>query len=304
MAQEAPASPQPIDSLTMMFPLRLDRLQDGISRRLDQPLPGGSGTACLVGQVVTASAVIAVGKFLMVHPVSLLGAEGEGSVGAINVDSSSLIPVYLVGPTLAKQGDLLIFRFIDHRWVADRGGHVNVGQFLPGCPCPAIPDRLYLHTPVSPPTYTQSGGVWIYPFTGGLETLFPATLDYGPRPGDLAFTIPIGPDPGWWSNKIQVRSSFGDPTHVLKFRYFADCKNLGGSYYGYVLGAITTSDSFNLFHLTYVPPEPANAADWQPMSDYSGFRGCTPFWFGGLTDYPGTTKRSSGSVIVDTIGPP
>ena len=58
----------------------------------DQDVLGGSGTASMIGRVVSPSASIAVGKFLKGNPATALGPETEGAAGAINVDTSVVIP--------------------------------------------------------------------------------------------------------------------------------------------------------------------------------------------------------------------
>jgi hypothetical protein len=149
--------------------------------RPDRPLPGGSGRASFVGQVVSPASKIAVGKFLMVNPVSMYGPETEGMPGTSTIDSTQTIPVYLVGPDLAQTGDLLVCRRVDHRWVAERSQPAStLGDSIPGCPCTSIPGTLYLHagTLVSAPEIL----------------VFPATFGRMAQPSELAVynTDPIG----------------------------------------------------------------------------------------------------------------
>ncbi len=151
------------------------------SDRPARPLPGGQGRAAFVGQVVSPSSKIGVGKFLMVVPVTVFGTDQEGAPGVITIDSSEPIPVYLVGPDLAQTGDLLICRRVDHRWVAERDATQPFGFTLPGCPCTNLPGTLYLHvgnpSVVAPEIFTV-----------------PATFVYGPKPAALAVynSDPIG----------------------------------------------------------------------------------------------------------------
>lgn len=112
---------------------------------------GSGGSPAFLGRVITASP--AVGKFLLVHPVTVLGAETEGGAGTLTVDTSASVPVLLVGPAAAVTGDDLVCRFVGDRWVAERmtsgsgSGPVN----LPGCPCTAVPRTLVmtLNNPVA-----------------------------------------------------------------------------------------------------------------------------------------------------------
>lgn len=178
-----------------------DRVKERIrvGRPADNP-----GTAVMVGRVVTPSTAIAVGKFLTVTPLSVLGAEVEGGAGATTVDSSAAIAVYLVGPQPAQQGDLLVCRFVDFRWVADRGGStVVVGHNLTGCPCPVIPDTFSMHVKSQPPSRTESFA-------------FPATFQRMTRPAVLATyrTAPVG----WYSTQVYQSSD-----HYYKYYYSFGC---------------------------------------------------------------------------------
>jgi hypothetical protein len=161
---------------------------------------------CMVGQVVTESAAIAVGKFLKVHPVSVLGAEQEGGNGTFAVDDSTTVLVYLVGPHRANQGDMLVCRWIDFEWVADRGGSTVGGHFLSGCPCTNIPDTLYLHVASQP--------------TNPLVRSYahPATLRWQTRPADLdSYNIETA---GYFSDIVEtVGIVFGQTAVLNRYRY-------------------------------------------------------------------------------------
>ena len=98
-------------------------------------------------EVVTASP--AVGKFLMMNPVSVLGAESEGAAGVITVNSSVKVPVYLVGPGVPQTGDLLVCRFVDYRWVTQRRtptSHPGSGACT-GYLVPITPSFVYFACP-------------------------------------------------------------------------------------------------------------------------------------------------------------
>ena len=142
--------------------------------RADRPIAGGSGTACFIGQVVTPSALIAVGKFLEVNPTTVLGGEAEGAPGAFSSDPSLKVYVYLIGPHLATPGDFLVCRFIDFRWVAERmSAATGDGFTIFGCPCAKIPGTIFMHV-ARPPANPSFLGV------------YPATLPRMARPADLA----------------------------------------------------------------------------------------------------------------------
>jgi hypothetical protein len=177
--------------------------------RPDEPLPGEMGTACMVGRVVTASPAIAVGEFLMVNPVSVVGAEVEGGAGGTVVDSSTAVPVYLVGPQPAQQGDLLICRSVQFRWVAERGGRSHSGGVVAtGCPCSGgaagtTPATLFMH--VDHPELN-------------VQNFRPATLVYGPT--DAAYLpLSIGPF-NWFSAE-----SFPELGGIQSFRYLFRCES-------------------------------------------------------------------------------
>jgi len=118
---------------------------DAQLRWLADNLEGG-GVPAFVGQVTTASTLIGVGKFLLVQPTFVLGAEVEGGSGDLVAVGSSTVPVYLVGPDDAKTGDYLVCRYVDNRWAAERtvlaaSGGGGTGT-LPGCFCNPIPASL------------------------------------------------------------------------------------------------------------------------------------------------------------------
>jgi hypothetical protein len=123
---------------------RIQLGQGRLSRLVDN-LDGG-GVPAFVGQVTTPSSLIGVGKFLMVQPTSLLGAEVEGESGQIVTIGSATVPVYLVGPDLASTGDYLVCRFVDNRWAAERATGNNTSGIsttpVQNCFCPNVPTTL------------------------------------------------------------------------------------------------------------------------------------------------------------------
>lgn len=94
---------------------RLDAAEDAASRKPDRD---SSGSAAFVGQVTTLAP--AVGKFLMVRPIVIFGAETEGGAGTFSVPGTPTRAVYLVGPDTAMTGDYLVCRRVQQRWVAER----------------------------------------------------------------------------------------------------------------------------------------------------------------------------------------
>jgi hypothetical protein len=172
--------------------------------------------AAFVGQVVSPTAAIAVGKFLLVNPVSFLGRESEGSPGVATVDTSTTVAVYLIGPGTPATGDRLVCRFIDYRWVAERrkpGGKGPPTHVLNGCPCTAIPDSLSVVVPV--PDYSPFG----YP------TIRPDTLTFGPTPPDCPNAAIY---PGYWGVSALQYQPAGQ-SFPLIFRNTFRC--VGGQYF-------------------------------------------------------------------------
>jgi hypothetical protein len=153
----------------------------------------------------------------MVNPVSILGQEFEGGLANISVDTSVTIPVYLVGPHSAMQGDLLPCRFVDYRWAAERSSPPSPpapGHTLLGCPCTNIPSTIYFHV-ASQPQNVES-------------LVFPATLQYGPVPSELT---QYNSDPvGYYSTTALWASD-----SYYKFRYWFGCSQ--GTYF--VFGLMT-----------------------------------------------------------------
>lgn len=164
----------------------------------------------MVGRVVTPTAVIAVGSYLMVNPVSIVGPEVEGGAGGFSIDNSATVPVYLVGPRPAQPGDMLLCRFIGHRWVAERSGTSQTTHTLVGCPCAAIPSSLYLHVQNAPPPFVT-------------RLVWPATITWQTKPADLhVYNIA---SPGYFSDVYQGIAHLSDGTAYVAstFRYYFSC---------------------------------------------------------------------------------
>jgi hypothetical protein len=105
------------------------------------PDPGRArrGTPSFVG-LVTSTGTLAVGKFVTVAPVALLGTEADGSTGTSTAVGGSVI-AYPVGPGAPTTGDLVVCRRVDYRWVFDE---FTGAVFMPPTPgfalcCPSNP---------------------------------------------------------------------------------------------------------------------------------------------------------------------
>ena len=185
----------------------------------------------MVGQVVSVAAKIAVGDFLMVNPVSVFGAEAEGGSGVTTINGAVSVPVYLVGPGLPKTGDMLICRFIDHRWVAERKStHVSAPN---GCNCtwPRVLSFKGSATQATASFYFNN-----VPSSGFPEPIY--TLTYGPLPADIPqnlqllwFNYPAGvadpyyitmPANAWFSKPIPGFVA-GTPTNIYFYLWFKNC---------------------------------------------------------------------------------
>ncbi|MFO0909972.1 MAG: hypothetical protein U0794_16755 [Isosphaeraceae bacterium] len=182
-----------------------------LSQCVGQPeprFPCGPGATVLVGRVVTPQAAIAVGRYLLVNPVTVWGPEIEGATASLSVETSTTIPVYLVGPGVAKPGDMLICRFLDHRWVADRmATRVSDGIVVTGCPCSGgsagtTPATLFMHV-----THPELN----------FEYFRSCTLEYQPTPAVYA---PLGIG----ANNHFSRETFVDSLSGESFRYLFRCE--------------------------------------------------------------------------------
>ncbi|GAC1472969.1 MAG: hypothetical protein NVSMB9_20850 [Isosphaeraceae bacterium] len=188
----------------------MDGLNLLIARKEARDRAEGTEAGTMVGRVVTPSAQIAVGKFLTVQPVSIFGDEVEAGMAVTVVDTSASVPVYLVGPRPAQQGDLLVCRFVQFRWVADRGGSTQEGVIGKGCTCSggvagSTPATVYQHVVVS--SYPDN------------TIFFPATLEYGSTPPEY-MPLAIG-DENWFS-----RETFHDQgSSQDAFRYLFRCES-------------------------------------------------------------------------------
>ncbi len=244
--------------------------------------PAGTPAAwpALVGQVVTSAP--AVGTYCRVNVVSVLGAETEGGVAATSVSSGATLAVFLVGPHAPFTGDMLVCRFVGHRWVAESGGAGGgTGQYLSGCPCRNIPSTLYLHV-ASQPTDPMLRSY-----------AHPATLTYGPRPADLASYNVEGM--GYFSEIVETWGPvFGVNTVLDQYRYHFGCDSESGYYYIQGLMVPTSPlDYPNVFAMVL----------WEVGGPYPG-NTCSPFSLtqGGFYN-DGLSIFSQQGITLDGSGP-
>lgn len=92
--------------------------------------------------------MINVGEFLLVLPTFVTGQELEGASGSFTRASSSMVPVYLVGPGRPSTGDYLVCKYIDNRWAAEKtnpgAGYTGPVGSIPFCFCSPIPATLQM----------------------------------------------------------------------------------------------------------------------------------------------------------------
>lgn len=84
------------------------------------------GDSAFVGQILTAQSAIAAGKFILVTPNDVSGAETEGGPGTLTPTGGAPQPVLLLRGT-PKTGDYLICEWADFRWVTE----VKTGVICP-----------------------------------------------------------------------------------------------------------------------------------------------------------------------------
>jgi hypothetical protein len=193
---------------------------DAVTRRAAEGLPATQ--PAFVGRVFAQLAVpTSPGRFASVHPVAVLGAEGEANPGTLLVDTSTMVLVYLLGPGVPAAGDDLVCRFVGHRWVAERmddGGGTMIS--LPGCPCAAIPSVLHMTSGDT----TCDGGMFqncvlaygptpsVYTPLGLGASCFLSTGSFtdGNTGDSFQYTFSCGPS-GYTLSRVYAVSIFGSP---------------------------------------------------------------------------------------------
>jgi hypothetical protein len=119
------------------------------------------GSSAFVGKVTTIAP--AIGKYIAVNPVKVLGAESEGAAGVLTVDTSVKSIVYVLGPNIPATGSYVICKMVEGRWVTQKmmptssgGGGVAVSC----SPCFSIPTTITMTVTGScaggPPLYSDT----------------------------------------------------------------------------------------------------------------------------------------------------
>jgi hypothetical protein len=96
-------------------------------------------------------------RFFSVHPVTLFGAEGEGRLSSMSINTSVIIYVFMLGPHAPSPNDDVLCHYVNHRWVAERmGNNLSETISIPGCLCTATPGILH----VTSTNTTSDGGMF------------------------------------------------------------------------------------------------------------------------------------------------
>jgi hypothetical protein len=178
-------------------------------RRMGGPGParvplGDVGAPAFLGKVVTATP--AAGKYFLARLVAVGGVESEGSAGTLTDSADALVPVYLLGTAAAATGDHLVCKFVNYRWVAERGspGGGGVGDVgvIPNCFCTTIPATLHMTSADEACNYRMFRS---------------CTIKYGPTPASYAaLNLP--------ANTFLSVESFADPlSGGALFRHYLTC---------------------------------------------------------------------------------
>ncbi len=176
-------------------------LRDRSGRR-DDSRPVANGPAFVGCVFADPSVPTSTGRYFAVHPTTILGAEGESNPGALSVDPTRTVLVYVIGSQAPVAGDYLICRFIGSRWIAERMAKPQAQLItIPGCPCTTIPGTLNMAV-----THPDANN--------GLFQ--PTTLVYGPTPPEYV-PLALG------DNCYLSPGSFTDSSTTDSFRYYFGC---------------------------------------------------------------------------------
>jgi len=171
------------------------------------PVDGASssaGSPGFVGKVTSTGANLAVGKFFLATPTTILGAEVDGGAGTL-AGGTGPIAVYALGPVAPAAGDYLVCRRVDYRWVAEKAGGTGGPSdlvTLPNCYCP-VPKTLRMTS---------------FDQTCNYSMFQSCTLQYGPPPAIFASLNITG-------DTFLSTTLFHDPISNADFYYHLYCNN-------------------------------------------------------------------------------
>jgi hypothetical protein len=100
-----------------------DRIEETVQRALLARRDPADSARKIVGSVYNGGAMpTAVPAWFLTHPADFGCNESEGGPCAPSIDTTSTVPVLVLGPKVPSVGDLLPARMIGGKWVAERGG--------------------------------------------------------------------------------------------------------------------------------------------------------------------------------------
>ena len=180
-----------------------------------------------------------VPRVFLTHPVDLDGTECEGCSGTPNVDTSTSIPVVVIGPTAPVAGDYLIAVATGGRWVAGEGA--SSGGGFSACGCSGVPTNLtFTDSILGSCTLTRRGSPF-FDWLGFLSISYPgATLGCGSC-GAQSLSIGVIFDPSSCQVTISWNSNSSPPP------CWSNASSLGGGTLG--LGG-TMAVTCSPFHAT------------------------------------------------------
>ena len=162
------------------------------------------------------------GAYFSVHPVAVLGVEGEGNAGVLAVDTPAVL-VYVMGGRPPVSGDDLICRFARDRWVADRlAAVVSYYYVSTGCDCPSVPAVLLMTVanPALDGGMFQNCTIRYVPVPAGYHGLNIADAAGNAYISDQSFVDPYGDTFQWYLychvhqfflTRVFAHSIFGSP---------------------------------------------------------------------------------------------
>ncbi len=115
-------------------------------RALDQPAARGAG-AVRVGAAALqiyngGNMPTSAGYFFLGNPVTFTGREIEGESDAGTADTSTSVPVLVIGSKIPNVGDILPAYAVGGRWVAEMGAQGSGTPSLPCSPSPIPQENL------------------------------------------------------------------------------------------------------------------------------------------------------------------
>jgi hypothetical protein len=100
-----------------------DRIEETVQRALLTRRDPADSARKIVGSVYNGGAMpTTVPAWFLTHPADFGCNESEGAGCSATIDTTSTVPVLVLGPKVPSVGDLLPARMIGGKWIAERGG--------------------------------------------------------------------------------------------------------------------------------------------------------------------------------------